>query len=66
MYYFVAAPENYRKVLFVLKDLRQSNGESLANFYVRTYGHLIPRGVEIWEYDEITDAATPVAQGIRR
>ncbi len=60
MYYFLAAPDYYRKVLFVLKDLRHSNGESLASFYARTYGHLIPQSVEIWEYDEATDTATRV------
>ena len=60
MYYFLAAPDYYRKALFVLKDLRHSNGESLASFYTRTYGHLIPQSVEIWEYDEATDTATRV------
>lgn len=52
MYYFLLAPADYRKVLFVLRDLRGSQGESLATYYIRTYGHLIPAGVEIWEYDD--------------
>lgn len=37
MYYFHVAPEDYRKIMFVLKDLRHGNGESLAHYYLRTY-----------------------------
>ncbi len=51
MYYFHCAPSTYRKILFVLRDLRPSNGESLAAYYIRTYSHLIPSDVEIWEFD---------------
>jgi hypothetical protein len=60
MYYFHLAPPDFRKVLFVLRDLRGGNGESLAAYYLRTYGHLIPRGVELWEYDEVTGDAKRV------
>ena len=52
MYYFLAAPQHYRKILFVLRDARANSGETLAQYYVRTYTHLIPDGVEVWEYDE--------------
>ncbi len=51
MYYFAVAPKKYRKILFVLKDKRKSNQETLAEYYLRRYDHLIPRDVEIWEYD---------------
>ena len=51
MYYFATAPSGYRKIFFVLKDKRASNGETLAGYYIRTYQHLIPPDVEIWEYD---------------
>lgn len=54
MYYFHCAPDRYSKIFFVLKDLRQSNGESLAKYYIRIYGHLIPNDVQIWEFDEIS------------
>lgn len=48
MYYFHLAPKQYRKIIFVLKNLR---GEvSLATYYIANYGHLIPDDVEIWEY----------------
>ena len=57
MYYFYAAPRDYRKILFVLRDLRQGTGESLAKYYLRTYNHLIPDDVEIWEYDESLSTA---------
>lgn len=49
MYYFSLAPHKYRKILFVLKSIRK--GESLADHYIKRFAHLIPVGVEIWEYD---------------
>jgi len=49
MFYFHLAPDRYRKILFTLKSVRR--GESLASYYVRSFGHLIPSGVEVWEYD---------------
>lgn len=58
MYYFYAASPEYRKILFVLKDLRRGTGESLSSYYLRTYGHLVPPGVEVWEYDAETRTAT--------
>ena len=50
MYYFSLAPSNYRKIMFVLKDYNAKRKITLANYYVKTYPHLIPKGVEIWEY----------------
>lgn len=55
MYYFHVAPKRYRKILFVLKHLR--GDESLAAYYLRAYEHLIPDGVELWEYDPDANAA---------
>lgn len=52
MLYFSVAPPRYRKIFFVLRDVSESRKESLAEYYVRTYAHLIPPGVEIWEYDQ--------------
>ncbi len=52
MYYFHIAPPEYRKILFVAKDYSPKRGATLAAYYLRNYGHLIPHGVEIWEYDE--------------
>jgi len=49
MHYFACSPELYRKMLVVSLDLRRE--QSLGEHYVKRYGHLIPRGVEIWEYD---------------
>ena len=60
MYYFHSAPGRFRKIFFVLKDERKSNGETLASYYIRTYGHLIPLGVEIWEFDENTGSHSVV------
>ena len=51
MYYFLLAPGGFRKVLFVLKDFSEKRGESLAEYYIKNHGHLIPDDVEIWEYD---------------
>jgi hypothetical protein len=52
MYYFHVAPKEYRKIMFVLKHDRR--GESLAAYYLRTYGHLVPDDVEFWEFTEET------------
>ena len=52
MFYFVAAQGDYRKIMFVLRDYSSKRGETLAEYYIRRYRHLIPNDVEIWEYDE--------------
>ncbi len=58
MFFFCAAPSGYRKILFVLRDVR--GGESLGEYYVRITPHLIPADVEIWEFDEKRDTATSI------
>jgi hypothetical protein len=52
MFYFTLAPRDYRKIFFVKRDYNKKRGETLADYYFRTYRHLIPCEVEIWEYDE--------------
>ena len=52
MLYFAATPSDYRKVLIVQKSARQS--ETLAEHYLRRFGHLIPSDVEVWEVDSIS------------
>lgn len=49
MYYFHVAPAFYRKISFVLKHSRRE--QSLASYYLKTHGHLVPEGVELWEFD---------------
>ncbi len=56
MYYFHLAPTDYRKILFVLHDRREAEGESLLAYYKRTHFHMIPDGVEFMEWDEKTGA----------
>ena len=51
MYYFYLAPKDYRKVFFILKDYSSKRRETLGEYYIRTYKHLIPEDVEIMEYD---------------
>lgn len=53
MYYFSLLPSATRCILFVLRDEHRSSGEVLVDYYLRTYGHLIPSGVELWEFDEV-------------
>jgi hypothetical protein len=60
MYYFHAAPADYRKIMFVLYHYNEKRRESLAAYYRRTYNHLIPPGVEIWEFNEVTRAAKQI------
>lgn len=50
MYYFYVAPKEYRKIMFVLKHNRGE--QTLAAYYIHTHRHLIPDGVEIWEFCE--------------
>lgn len=57
MYYFATAPKEYRKIMFVLRDMSNKRNETLAEYYLRTYDHLVPRGVEVWEYNEETRKA---------
>jgi len=60
MFYFHIAPNHYRKVLFVVRDIHARRAESLAEYYVRNYSHLIPPGVSIIEFDERSGLAVQV------
>lgn len=55
MYYFHAAPPDYRKLMVVLRDYSEKRNETLLEYYLRTHGHLVPDGVEFWEYDQELD-----------
>lgn len=57
MYLFYVTPTDYRKILFVLKDYSPKHKETLAEYYIRTKSHLIPKDVEIWEFDEYKNTA---------
>lgn len=57
MYYFYAAPKDYRKIFFVLRDFSLRHRETLAAYYLRMYEHLIPGDVEFWEYDAVRQTA---------
>ena len=58
MYYFHLAPGEFRKIFFVLKHSRR--GVSLASHYLANYGHMVPEGVEFWEYDETSKTAVKI------
>ena len=60
MYYFLTAPSEYKKVMFVLHDLNIVRSERLLAYYLKTYAHLIPAGIEFWEYNEETGVAIQV------
>ena len=60
MYYFQCAPKTYRKIFVVLHDKRITTGESLVEYYIRTYFHLIPPDVEIWEINDKTRSVSIV------
>ncbi len=51
MYYFLLAPEHFRKILFVLEARHARQHETLAEYYTRINGHLIPRDVSILEFN---------------
>lgn len=61
MYYFALAPQEFRKIFFVLKNVRGK--ESLGEYYVRLYSHLIPQDVEVWEYCADSDNAVTLYRG---
>ena len=52
MYFFHIAPPEYRKIMFVLRDYSDKRRETLAQYYIRNFSHLIPDDVEIWEFDD--------------
>jgi hypothetical protein len=60
MYFFYAAPQDYRKILFVLRHYNPDRQQTLAEYYVKTKAHLIPDDVEIWEFDEVNNTAQKV------
>jgi hypothetical protein len=62
MFYFHLAPGHYRKILFVLRDVHVRKPESLAEYYVRTYSHLIPVGVSIMEFDASSGSVKTVGR----
>ena len=57
MYYFSLVPNDHRKMFFVLLNRRNKDGETLATYYIRSYSHLIAHGVEIWEFDAVSETA---------
>ena len=53
MLYFVAAPTQFRKMLFVAQTTGiGERNETLAEYYVRRYSNLIPGDVEVWELND--------------
>ncbi len=53
MLYFLCAQKPFRKMLFMLTTERRPKGtsETLAEYYLRMNGHLIPDDVEVYEFD---------------
>jgi hypothetical protein len=60
MYFFHLAPAKYRKCFCVLLDRHARSDLSLATHYLRNHQHLVPDGIEIWEFDATTQDATRV------
>ena len=54
MLYFSLAPKRYRKALCVAYSFSEKRGETLAEYYVRTFRHLVPPDVTIIEIDGMT------------
>ena len=49
MFYFHMAPDAYRKIFLVEKSVRETTGETLLSYFMRTQFHMIPADVEFWE-----------------
>ena len=56
MLYFITAPVKYCKILFGLRDYSETRKETLLDYSLRTYRHLIPNGIEFLEFDEVSGA----------
>lgn len=54
MLIFQAIDAGYSKLLFMAKSRKNAkrNSETLVEHYIKSYGHLIPSEIEIWEFDE--------------
>lgn len=57
MFLFHAAPSDYKKILFILKDFNQRRKVILGEYYIKTNSHLIPKNVELWEFDDKRNSA---------
>jgi len=55
MYYFSLVSDDYRKIMFVLRDYSPQRKETLTEYYLRNHHHLIPSSVEFWEYNSDTN-----------
>jgi hypothetical protein len=64
MYCFYAAPRDYRKIFFVLKNFSKKHNKTLARYYLKAYDHLIPSEVEFWEYDPDSKTAEKLEREI--
>jgi len=60
MFFFHVAPCGFRKILFVRRDFNRKRNESLGQYYIRANSHLIPKDVEVWEFDETKTTATQI------
>jgi len=56
MHYFSLVSTQYKKCFFVLRDFSNKRNETLAEYYLRQYGHLVPGDVSILEYNVETNA----------
>ncbi len=66
MYYFHLAPTEYRKIMFVLRDYSEKKKETLAQYYIRNHGHLIPDDVEIVEFNDADGTAVCLRPTLNR
>ncbi len=60
MLYFFLSPKIYRKMFVVVRDVNERTNETLLSYYLRLHGHLIPEGVEFWEWDTEYPVRLPV------
>lgn len=58
MYFFHLVKEPKRKIFFFEKHTRDKNGvtETMGEYYIRNFSHLIPVDVEFWEFDLVSNS----------
>ncbi len=66
MFYFHMAPDDYRKIFVVERSVRETTGETLLSYFMRTQFHMIPDDVEFWDLDSTTGDVCIKLPGNRR
>ena len=60
-FYLSFLPDSYAKYIVMMKAVNKKRGETLADYYYRTYRHLLG-DIKVLEYDPDMDKIRPIGQ----